>query len=103
MAMKRINKLITESPTLRHFDPNKAVTITADASQYGLGAALLQENLPIAYASRTLNKSEQNYGQIEKETAAVVFACNKFHQYIYGQQINVESDHNPFSIFLLSP
>ena len=34
MAMKRITKPITESPTLRHSDPNKAVTITADASQY---------------------------------------------------------------------
>ena len=94
-AVKNINKSITESPILKHFDPNKEVTITADASSYGLGAALLQDGLPIAYASRTLNKSEQNYAQIEKETLAVVFACSKFHQYIYGQIVTVESDHKP--------
>ena len=102
-AMKQINKLITESPTLIHFDPNKSVTITADASSYGLGAALLQDGLPVAYASRTLNSSEQNYAQIEKETAAVVFACKKFHQYIYGKSIIVESDHKPLQYIFTKP
>ena len=37
----------------------------------------------------------KNYAQIEKETLAVVFACSKFHQYIYGQIVTVERDHKP--------
>ena len=60
-----------------------------------MGAALLQEGKPIAYASCALTETQQRYSQIEKETLAIVFGCKKFHQYIYGQQVTVESDHKP--------
>lgn len=99
-AVKIINTAITESPTLSHFDTGKGVTITCDASQYGLGAALLQEGNIIAYTSRTLTESERNYAQIEKEALSVVYACEKFHQFIYGRKVQVENDHKPLeSIF----
>ncbi|GFO13434.1 retrovirus-related pol polyprotein from [Plakobranchus ocellatus] len=48
-AIKHIKDMITTSSTLRHFDPSKEVIVTADASQYGLGAALLQEGRPECY------------------------------------------------------
>ena len=32
---------------------------------------------------------------IEKETLAIVFAMERFHQYIYGKTVRVESDHKP--------
>jgi hypothetical protein len=51
-----------------------------DASSKGLGAALVQNGQPIAYASRALTKTQQNYAQIEKETLAIAFGCTKFHQ-----------------------
>ena len=38
-------------------------------------------------------KLKKNYSTIEKETLAIVFACSKFHEYIYGRQFVVESDH----------
>jgi hypothetical protein len=53
------------------------------------------EQQPIAYASRALASTQQRYAQIEKELLAVVYGCNKFHQYIYGQTIKVETDHKP--------
>ena len=57
---------------------------------------MLQNGHPIAYASRSLNKSEQNYAQIEKEMTAIVFEATKFHEYIYAKgPIHVESDHRP--------
>ena len=49
----------------------------------------------MAYASRTLNKTEHLYAQIEKECLAVVFAVTRFHQYLYGNQFLLETDHNP--------
>ena len=68
-------------PVLAYFDPQKDVVLQCDASQKGLGAALLQEQHPISYASRCMTSAEQNSAQIEKELLAVVFACERFHQY----------------------
>ena len=42
-----------------------------------------------------MNATQQNYAQIEKELLAVLFACKRFHQYIYGKKMVVESDHKP--------
>ena len=51
--------------------------------------------MPIAYASRALSKSEQNYAMIEKELLGVVFGCERFHSHVYGRSITVETDHKP--------
>jgi hypothetical protein len=54
----------------------------------------------VAYASRALSPAQQRYAQIEKELLAIVFACEKFHQYIFGKKVQVETDHKPLvSIF----
>ena len=58
----------------------------------------MQENRPVAYASRALTCAETRYAQIEKELLAVVFALEKFHQYIYGTNVEIESDHKPLEI-----
>ena len=52
---------------------------------------------PIAYASRTLTAAEKNYSQLEKEALAVVYAAGKLHNYFYGRQFVIESDHQPLS------
>lgn len=64
----------------------------ADASKNGLGACLLQQERPVMYASRALTVSEQNYAQIEKELLAVLYAMRKFHQYVFGEIVQVQTD-----------
>ena len=66
-----------------------------DASSTGLGAALLQDETPVIFASQSLTNTEQNYCQLEKELLAVVFALQRFDQYVYGRAVIVESDHQP--------
>ena len=69
-----------------------------------MGAVLIQDDHPIAYASRSLTSTQHNYAQIEKEMLAVVFGCTKFHDYIYGvPNIIVESDHKPLEVILKKP
>lgn len=102
-AFDDLKHKISSSPTLRYYDVNKPVTLTCDASQFGLGAACLQEDAPVAYASRTLTQTEVHYAQIEKELLAVVFACTKFNDYIYGKQIQIETDHQPLVTILNKP
>ena len=69
------------------------MTIQVDASQVGLGTALLQDNKPIAFTSKALTDAECRYANIEKEMLAVVFGAEKFCTYIYGWSFMIESDH----------
>ena len=92
----KLKTTLKNSPFLQYFDPLVHTIIQADACQHGLGACLLQKAWPVAYTSRSLNSAENNYVQIEKELFAIVYACEKFHHYIYGFSINVQSDYKPF-------
>lgn len=60
-----------------------------------MGAVLLQNGQPVAYASRALTETQQWYAQIEREMLAVIYGCEKFHHYIYGRSITIETDHKP--------
>lgn len=60
----------------------------------------MQDGKPIAYASKSLTAAEVNFAQIEKEMYAIVFGCERFHQFVYGRTVNVQTDHLPLvSIF----
>ena len=69
------------------------MTIQVDASQVGLGAALLQNNKPVAFASKALTDAECRYTNIEREMLAVVFGAGQFCTYIYGWSFMIKSDH----------
>ena len=94
-AFEELKKKCTEYPVLKYYDVSKPVRLSVDASQNGLGAVCLQEEIPVAYASRALTETEKRYAQIEKELLAVVYGCQKFHHYIYGKKVIVETDHKP--------
>ena len=71
MAIKQV---ISTAMVLRYLDSTKETELKCDASSTELGAALLQEGHPVAYASRALTQTEQGYAQLEKELLAVVFS-----------------------------
>ena len=90
---------LTNAPVLAYYDPNKSLKISSDASKDGLGAVLLQAEgdswKPVAYASRSMSKTETRYAQIE-ECLGLVYGLQIFHCYVYGLPIfTVETDHRP--------
>ena len=102
-AFTKLKELVTQPPVLKFYEPDKELVIQCDASETGLGAALLQEGRPLAYASRALSATECNYAQIEKELLAIVFAAERFHQYTYGRPVCVDSDHKPLATIFAKP
>ena len=103
-AFKTVKDYLAKAPVLAYYDVTKEITIQCDASETGLGAVLLQEDQPIAYASRALTETETRYAQIEKELLAIVWATNKFDQYILGREIvHIESDHQPLKAVFAKP
>ena len=98
-----MQRLVTEAPVLRYYDLSLDLTIQCDASQSGLGAALLQNGKPIEYASRSLTDTETRYAQIENEMLAIVFSLERFNQYTFGRHVHIESDHKPLEMILQKP
>ena len=99
-----LKDLVTKAPVLKYFDPKLPTRISSDASKSGLGATLGQCHEgtwhPVAYASRSLTSAEQNYCQLEEGTLSILFACDRFHEYLYGRKFQVINDHQPLrSIF----
>lgn len=92
-AFSKLKVLLASPPVLRYFDVRQPVVLSADASQHGLGAVCLQNDGPVPFAPRALTETESCYAQIEKELLALVYVCTKFHHFIYGRAVTVETDH----------
>ena len=99
-AFVNSKKLLISSQLLTHFDPKLPLTLACDASAYGIGAVLAHRfpdgsEKPIGYASRTLNKAERNYSQLEKEGLSCVFGIKRFYSYLFGHPFELVTDHKP--------
>jgi hypothetical protein len=55
-AFKKVKEVITKSPVLAYFDPQKLTTLQHDASKYGLGATLMHEGQQIAFAFKSFTE-----------------------------------------------
>ena len=89
IVFEELKKLLTSSPILGFPDFSKGFLLATDASGVGLGVVLSQVQddssiWPIAYASRTLQKHESNYGVTDLEAFGVVWAVKHFRSYLYG-------------------
>lgn len=96
-AFETLKNKLQSDPILVPPDFTKRFTLQTDASNIGLGAVLTQiqdgRECVIAYASRSLNKAEQNYSVTEKECLAVVWGIQKMRPYLEGYQLTVMTDH----------
>ena len=106
-AFEGIISRLVEPPILTYPDYSRDFILHTDASLEGLGAALYQVHdgveRPVAYASRTLSKSERNYPVHKLEFLALRWAVvDKFPHYLFGREFLVRTDNNPLSYILTS-
>ena len=107
-AFETLKHLLTSAPVLAYPRVEDPFVLETDASILGLGAILSQHQPdgtvhPVAYASRSLNQAERNYGITELETLAVVWAVTHFRAYLYGNRVKVYTDHSAVKAVLLAP
>ncbi|KRY90554.1 Transposon Tf2-9 polyprotein [Trichinella pseudospiralis] len=96
-AFKDVKRLLS---VLTHYDGKKPLVLVCDASPHGIGSVLCHklsstQEIPIAFYSRTLSATERIYAQIDKEALAVISGVKKFHEYLYGRQFTIITDHKP--------
>ena len=106
-AFCKLKEKLASTSVLVHYDISLPLKLACDASAYGVGAVISHvmsdgSERPVAYASRTLTKSEQNYPQIEKEALSIIFGVKKFHKFLYGRKFTLVMDHKPL-VTILGP
>ncbi|KAI5739534.1 hypothetical protein M8J77_020390 [Diaphorina citri] len=98
-AFLNLKSVMCSEKVLTPFDPSLPVVLTTDASPYGIAAVLSHtiNNIehPIAYASRSLTSSEQNYSQLDRE--AIIFGVTHFYNYLYGKHFLLITDNQPLT------
>lgn len=100
VAFKAVKDLLLSNRVLAQYSELLPLRLSCDASSYGVGAVLNHilpdgREAPIAFYLRTLAAAERNYSQLDKEALAIVADMKKFHDYIYGHQFQIVTDHKP--------
>ncbi|KAL0533979.1 hypothetical protein IC582_028255 [Cucumis melo] len=94
LKQKLVTALVLTVP-----DGSGSFVIYSDASKKGLGCVLMQQGKVVAYASRQLKSHEQNYPTHDLELAVVVFALKIWRHYLYGEKIQIFTDHKSLKYF----
>ena len=89
--------------TLCYYDQELPVSIETDASQSGLGAVLLQEGRPVAFMSKAPTDTQSRHSNTEHENPGVATGVKHFHQYLFGKQFTLYTDHKPIENLVLKP
>ena len=98
-ALQHQKSELISRPILQYPDFSKEFMLTTDASNSGLCAMLSQgpvgQDLPVAYASGSLNNAETHYTTNEKELLRIIWATKYCRPYIYGRKFRIFSGHKP--------
>lgn len=91
-AFEKLKEVMTQPPVLALPNFQKAFLIEADASGQGMGAVLMQDGHPIAFASKAFSERTMQISAYERELLAIVFAVKKWQHYLMMQPFIIKTD-----------
>ena len=93
-AFDAIKAILAKEAFIAYPDHNEPFHVYCDASDYQLGAAIFQNNKPVAYYSRKLNAAQRNYTVGEKEILSIVETLKEYRTMLYGcKELHIYTDH----------
>ncbi|CAI5482830.1 unnamed protein product [Closterium sp. Yama58-4] len=106
-AFQELKNFLVSPPVLRIADPSKPFKVVTDASDFAIGAVLLQDFgnglQPIAYESRKLQAAKRNYPIHDKEMLAIIHAFKPWCCYLVGADVTVRTDHKSLQYLRAQP
>ena len=103
-AFNCLRDKIASPPVLAHFNSDATTFVASDASADAIGAVLSQltggTERPVAYALRALTPTERNYSATEREALASIWACERWHFYLYGRSFTIRTDHQALTTLI---
>lgn len=98
-SFENLKSLLCFEPLLQYPDFTKSFYLTTEqfCCRISVSQGELPNDLPIVYASRTLNRAESNYSTTERELLSIVWSIKHFRPYLYGRKFTIITDHKPLT------
>lgn len=102
-AFEAVKHALATAATLKLPDLNQPFQLITDASDFSLGAILVQDGRPVAFESRKMTPAQRNYHTTDKELLAVVHALKLWRCYLSGAKFEILTDHKPLTYLKTQP